>query len=209
MRELARRNLIGLPPVETGHRIEEVVGGGMCVGCGACSVATGGAIPISIGRRQSLTASLEGVAESDIRLGSKVCPFSDESRNEDEIAALAMPPGLDHDDRLGAYSQIVAGRLTDDSRLVGSSSGGLTSWVATKLLERGDVDGIIHVQPGDPLFSYQVSYSPDAVSANRKSMYYSTSFAQALQAIRGDGRSLCLHRCALLRPGGAVALRKR
>ena len=173
------------------YGIEDVVAGGLCVGCGACSVATSGAIPITIGRRQSFEASLAGVSEPDLRRASGVCPFSDESENEDRIAARVLPPGTPTDERIGGYRQIAAARVTDSGWLLGSSSGGLTSWTAVKLLERGDVQGIIHVRPdvtGDGLFSYQVSHSVEAFRSHRKSMYYSTSFADALQAIRGDGR---------------------
>lgn len=52
------------------HRIEEVVRRGMCIGCGACSAATGGAIPIKLGTHRLYQADLRGVQEADRRLGS-------------------------------------------------------------------------------------------------------------------------------------------
>lgn len=42
------------------HRIEEVVRRGMCIGCGACSAATGGAIPIKLGTHRLYQADLRG-----------------------------------------------------------------------------------------------------------------------------------------------------
>jgi hypothetical protein len=70
------------------HTIEDTVARGMCIGCGACSVATNGAIPLTLGRGGMYSASLDGVAGEEIRRGSRVCPFSDDALDED---ALGIP----------------------------------------------------------------------------------------------------------------------
>lgn len=174
------------------HGLENVVSGDMCVGCGACSVASGGKIPVTIGRFGSYKADLGGIDEATRRAAGKVCPFSDESRNEDSIAADVFPATMDHLDILGKFGGVYAGRLADDELLEGSSSGGLTSWVARKLLEKGLVDGVIHVgasdDPSGELFGYQVSFSAEELLGKRKSAYYATSFAEAVRSVRGDGR---------------------
>ncbi|MBN0974530.1 MULTISPECIES: Coenzyme F420 hydrogenase/dehydrogenase, beta subunit C-terminal domain [unclassified Gordonia (in: high G+C Gram-positive bacteria)] len=173
------------------HNIENVVDRQMCVGCGACSVATGGAIPISISTRQSYEADITGVNSEDRSAASAVCPFSDDSKNEDELAEQLFSPDLASHSLLGKYSDVFAGRLSDDASLLESSSGGLTSWVASRLVELGHVDGVVHMGPSGQdglLFKYQVSYSGDAVRGKRKSMYYSASFAEVVESIRGDGK---------------------
>lgn len=177
------------------HAIEDVVARGMCVGCGACAVRTDNRVSVTIGRRRSFEADLSNASPADLRAASRVCPFSDESRNEDRIADAAFPE-LAHDPRVGRYSGLFAGRLRDEGRLLGSSSGGLTSWVAEQLLARGDVDAVIHVSASeDPalgLFAYRVSSTPEAYRSQRKSMYYATTMADVLTGIRGDGRSYAL-----------------
>ncbi|MBS4753324.1 Coenzyme F420 hydrogenase/dehydrogenase, beta subunit C-terminal domain [Nocardioides sp. zg-ZUI104] len=173
------------------HRIEEVVARGMCVGCGGCGAATGGAIPVTIGKHGVYQASLEGVGEADRRVGSKVCPFSDEALNEDTLGAPRPDSSMRTDSRVGAYSNILAGRRTDDEALPKSSSGGLTSWTLQRLIETGKVDGVIHVGGTDgagELFEYVVSESVDEVESRRKSQYYSTSMHKALLSVRGNGR---------------------
>jgi coenzyme F420 hydrogenase subunit beta len=173
------------------HDIEEVIAGGMCVGCGACSVATSGAISVTIGTRQSFEASLNGVSPENVRIGSRVCPFSDESKNEDELAEQIFPQDSLNDERLGKFRSIFAGRRAEVDELIGSSSGGLTSWVASQLLEKGYVDGVIHMGPdgeSSEMFGYQVSYSTDEIAAKRKSTYYASTFTDAVSAIRGDGK---------------------
>lgn len=173
------------------HRIEEVVERGMCVGCGGCGAATSGAIPVTIGRLGVYQASLDDVSEKDRRIGSRVCPFSDESADEDALGAPQGPTGLNSDPRLGQFSKVAAGRRSADRTLAGSSSGGLTSWTLTKLLEGGQVDGVIHVGSSDStggLFQYVVSESLEEIDERRKSQYYSTSMDQALLSVRGNGR---------------------
>ncbi|HWI31644.1 MAG TPA: Coenzyme F420 hydrogenase/dehydrogenase, beta subunit C-terminal domain [Microbacterium sp.] len=173
------------------HTIEDVVGRGMCVGCGACAARTGGAVRVQIGTRRSYEADLTGATPAAVREASRVCPFSDESRNEDAIANDRFA-GLRHDPRVGYFSTLKAARLNDESRLMGSSSGGLTSWVAEQLLRRDRVDAVIHVTPthteSGPMFSYTTSDTPEAFAAERKSMYTATTMADILQAVRGNGK---------------------
>ncbi|WP_394554212.1 Coenzyme F420 hydrogenase/dehydrogenase, beta subunit C-terminal domain [Agromyces sp. MMS24-JH15] len=173
------------------HGIEDVVRGGMCVGCGACAVRTDGRISLELGRRRSWEADLADVVEPDLRAASRVCPFSDEARNEDQLGASRFP-GLPHDPRVGRYSGLFAGRLVDEARLLGASSGGLTGWVAEQLLVRGDVDAVIHVatseDPAKGLFAYRVTDEPATYRSRRKSLYYATTFADVLAGVRGDGR---------------------
>jgi hypothetical protein len=99
------------------HRIEDVVARGMCVGCGACAVRTAGAIPVTIGRHGVFQAQLEGVDPEAIRDASRVCPFSDESVNEDALTQERFS-GLPTDDLLGAHLEILAGRRTSEDELV-------------------------------------------------------------------------------------------
>ncbi len=168
--------------------IDEVVSRGMCSGCGGCSVATGGRIPVTIGRYGTRQADVSGADEATRRLGSRVCPFADESPDEDTVAAERFAE-LDHDPRTGYHRAIAAGRMADDTSVTDSSSGGLTTWVAREALRAGLVDGVIHAGPvADELVGYVVSRTEDELMGRRKSQYYPTSFADAMLSIRGDGR---------------------
>ncbi|MGN7158178.1 Coenzyme F420 hydrogenase/dehydrogenase, beta subunit C-terminal domain [Dietzia cercidiphylli] len=81
--------------------------------------------------------------------------------------------------------------MTSDETRLGSSSGGLVSWIACKLLATGVVDGIIHVRSrvgsGEPLFEFGVSHTVEEVLANRKSIYYPVEFSKALESARSHG----------------------
>ncbi|GAA1762361.1 Coenzyme F420 hydrogenase/dehydrogenase, beta subunit C-terminal domain [Agromyces humatus] len=133
-------------------------------------------------------ADLTGATPAQIRQADSVCPFSDASKDEDRIAAERYGD-LPSDSRIGRYGSIHAGRLTDDARVMGSSSGGLTSWFLGELLDRRLVDGVIHVgrDGGRELFGYTISRSAEDLLASRKSMYYSTTLAEVVREVRGDG----------------------
>lgn len=168
------------------HRIEETVARGICIGCGACSAATGGAVRVQLGRTRLYEAVLDDASEPQIRAASRVCPFSDESPNEDELRAPHTDPTMSADPRLGVHSRTFAGRVTDESYLLGSSSGGLASWLVERLITEGHADAVIHVGASTPddgeLFRQGISNREEA-GTRRKSQYYATTMADALRRV--------------------------
>lgn len=178
------------------HNISDTVARGMCIGCGTCSVATDGAIPLVLTRRGLYSAVLDGVAEQDLERASRVCPFSDDAPDEDELGA-PTPEGnaLPLDPRLGHHGRVLAGRHRSDDYLLGSSSGGLTSWLLDQLLQRELVDAVIHVgraDADDALFQYTITTTSSSVTAQRKSQYYPTTLRDVLDVARQDGRRYAL-----------------
>ena len=171
------------------HGITEVVDRQMCVGCGACSIRTSGAIPVTLGPLGLYQADIRSATPEQLSAGSRVCPFSDAAKDEDELSQLRHG-ALPRDGRVGRHLSIHAGRLTDPDRLAGSSSGGITSWLLGQLLEQGLGDAVIHVGRGEgaELFEYTVSRTAAELLGSRKSMYYSTTLAGVVEGIRGDGR---------------------
>lgn len=175
------------------YRVSDVVSDGLCVGCGACSVATSGTVFVELDKLGIYQADLGHASPEELAAADSVCPFSDSSPNEDVLSAslfddsphLTLHPGLGYTDT------IFAGRVADDSSIAGSSSGGMTTWILSELLSRKMVDAVIHVgatgQPGS-VFAYQVSDSVEELQGKRKSAYYSTSYADVVNQIRGDGR---------------------
>ncbi|MCJ1706814.1 Coenzyme F420 hydrogenase/dehydrogenase, beta subunit C-terminal domain [Microbacterium sp. VKM Ac-2923] len=175
---------------ETSSRpgIVNVIERNMCVGCGACGVATGGRIPVTIRPRGYYEADIAGASPADLATASRVCPFTNESEDEDTVAHRLFPD-LPKDGRIGHHRSLFAGRVADDGEIPFSSSGGLTSWTASRLLERGLIDGVIHVgNVEQPMFGYVVSTTIGELRDGRKSKYYPATFDEVLRGIRGDGR---------------------
>ena len=169
--------------------IDRVVASGSCVGCGACSVRTGGAIPVRLNDFGVWQANLDTADSAARAAGSIVCPFADESPNETALAEELFPSGLETHPELGRLQGVFTAQVSDEAYLEGSSSGGLTSWILLQLLEQGLIDGVIHVgHSTDELFSYVVSHSHSEVLERRKSAYYSTSMTSAIESVRGNGK---------------------
>lgn len=172
--------------------IGRVVDGGYCVGCGACAVASDGAISIDRNQWGYYQAKLHGANQVQLSAASQVCPFADESPNETVLADRFVHSCQEFDFRIGKYRALWAGRINDVEAIVDSSSGGLTTWVCSKLLNLGLVDGVIHVGRAEDgngeLFRFMVSTSIEALRSGRKSQYYSLSFDEVLKTIRDDGR---------------------
>lgn len=168
------------------HRIEETVARGICIGCGACSFATSGAIPVRIGSQGVYLADLSSASSADLRKASKVCPFSDEAPNENMLGAPHVDENARADSYLGPFTSVFAGRVNDDAYLDGSSSGGLTSWLLSQLIERKVIDGVISVGLArgtrDELFEYTVQYGEQSKS-ERKSKYYATTLGAVLDQV--------------------------
>lgn len=177
------------------HRIEETIARDICIGCGACGVASGGAIKITLGPTRMYAADLADAPEDAVRRASRVCPFSDESPDEDALGAPHPVAGMHKDEFLGQYTKTFAGRVNDEEYLKGSSSGGLTSWLTTRLVEHGYADAVISVgkaPTGDgALFEYGSSQTP-AVAQTRKSHYYAASMSEVLDEVAKSDRKYVL-----------------
>ncbi len=171
--------------------IGRVVAGGFCVGCGACAVASP-IITMKRGATGEIRAVLDDVQPERLVEATGVCPFADESTNEDVLAARLFPEAPKQDPLIGRYIGLHAGRVADEQQIVDSSSGGLTHWMAETLLRSGSVDGVVHLGHGDgpasDMFRFGVSRSVEALLAARKSKYYGADFADAVRSIRGDGK---------------------
>lgn len=176
------------------HTIEQTIERGICTGCGACAFATGGAIEMMPSPRGILLPLITRATPDQISTASRVCPFSDDAPNEDELGPPTAVAELHHDSRVGAYTTIRAGRSTSDDYLTGSSSGGLTSWLAGELLRRKVVDGVLHVGRAvdGALFGYTASRLDSEIAAQRKSHYFATSMNEVLARVRGDGMTYAI-----------------
>jgi coenzyme F420-reducing hydrogenase beta subunit len=82
---------------------------------------------------------------------------------------------------------LYAGHAAEGNFRADGSSGGIATWLLTKMADEGLIDGVIHVKAGGPdgvLFSYQVSRSPAGIRAGAKSRYYPVELSRALAQVR-------------------------
>lgn len=157
--------------------IEKVIDNGFCIGCGTCKVVNPEAVDIHF---------QDGIYEAEIynrerlkSLASKVCPFSDDSKNENELKL--KDPRLKDSKYIGPYSKILTGGVSSDSSRENASSGGMTSWVLGALFNSKLVDSIIHVrESGHGHFEFSIADSNEEILNNKKSKYYPVTLSEVL-----------------------------
>ncbi|OWV92826.1 coenzyme F420 hydrogenase [Rhizobium sp. R72] len=116
-----------------------------------------------------------------------ICPFSPLAENEDDLAARHFATAAKCDPLLGRFEKAFVGHVEEGDFRANGSSGGLVTWVAAELLQRGLVDAVAHVgetDSGDRLFRYRLSRSIEDLKAGAKSRYYPVELSGVLDAIR-------------------------
>ena len=171
---------------------ENVVPGGFCVGCGACVVPNSntGINEISLNSIGQFEPVLSGIEQEASLAADKVCPFSDDALDEDELRTLLFSGNKNYDERIGSFDSVFVGNAGDSNgfRMQGSS-GGLTNWLLSVLLEKGLVDAVIVVSgaiSGSSLYSYRVVEDPTELAGSAKSKYYPVEMSKVIALIRSS-----------------------
>lgn len=164
-----------------------------CVGCGSCAYLDP-AFNIAKSADGCYQASIQGSIANEDAVNS-ACPFAS-SINEDVLGAELFSEQADihHDQYLGYWLNAYVGYASADGWRSRGSSGGMVSWLASKMLEDGLVDAVIHVKDGpDPehMYTYQVSHNVDELKTGAKSKYYPVEMSEVLSYVHEhDGKYL-------------------
>ena len=169
-------------------KMERIISGGYCIGCGACKAADP-SIRIELDQYGKFQAQETESSGNDSSTALKVCPFSDEGPNEDELGKRLFGDACLHDESLGYYQKLFVGHIQEDQFRAEGASGGLISWVLAELLRRGKIDAVAHVKkvecPDDGvLFRYGISRTEDEIRSGAKSRYYPVEMSGVLEQIR-------------------------
>ncbi len=179
------------------EKLNRIISGGYCIGCGACAAMDPDQICMEFDQygmyQPQFNGELDAVAAGAIL---KVCPFSDEGPNEDELALNLFPETMQNE-QLGRYSALYAGYVAESEFREKGSSGGMVSWILTELLATNKVDAIIHMQPSEGgnckrLFSYAVSETEAEVLKGAKSKYYPMEMSEVLGFIKKSDKRYAL-----------------
>lgn len=170
--------------------ISKVIDNGYCIGCGACTLIDNENINIEVREAGFYEARMNKENVSDDIL-NKICPFSEDSKNEDELSeALYNNSFNEFDSRVGYYNSVYAGNVKSKRSRETSSSGGMTTWFAEKLMQKGEVEAVIHVGSSGEMFGYRVSESIDELRnrKNKKSRYYPVTLDELLCSIQDSNK---------------------
>lgn len=167
--------------------LNEVINSELCVGCGACTVDTD--ITMDWNKNGFLVpSSIAGLVE----YANKVCPFNlvpeDCVKTEDELADKFLNEADNKHIKIGKYINTYVGYSHEYRKT--SSSGGVATYVLSKLLEQGVVDYIVSVGEGEKdHYTYTISSTKDELLKCSKTKYYPVSMSDVLKEIsRVDGK---------------------
>lgn len=165
--------------------IREVVREGFCIGCGACT-AQSGAATIARNKYGEFVADIQDCNQSELERMNVSCPFSDAAPNETELARTVFghQPNIRFGKEVGVFTGLYAG-YSETYRKWGSS-GGVVSWLLSKMMNDGVVDKVIVVgQSGDNdrFFDFRVVDNSEDLITTGTSFYYPVSFDRVLQYV--------------------------
>lgn len=164
--------------------IESVIANGLCVGCGGCKAHLNNHVNIAMQPTGFYKANIKE-ASGNLSSASKLCPFSSDNLNEDNLGEVLFK-NKKHDTKIGFYNAIYTGHVTNEKDRKSSSSGGLTTWFASKLLINNEIDAVVHVGESEGLFEYRVSKTLIELNEkpNKKSRYYPVTFESLIDYLK-------------------------
>lgn len=122
---------------------------------------------------------------------AEICPFSPEAANEDELSKWCFGEQQHRSKQLGYVLAAYVGHVMEGEFRETGSSGGMASWILTRLLRKGLVDAVVHVgarnRETDPcFFHYKISRNEEDILAGAKSRYYPVELSRVLEIIRSE-----------------------
>lgn len=180
--------------MNTPQIIDTVVKNDLCIGCGVCIYACPSkALKMEWNEYGFLIPQLTGSCDLN---GDclQVCPFNPfpekEVRTENELGDIYLTTAPSHHPKIGKYNAIYAGH-SNEFRLT-SSSGGMGTYIFTKLLSNGIVDHVFSVKestkPGSH-YEYAINSSKEELLQASKTRYFPVTLSEVMSKIKSlDGR---------------------
>ncbi|QXE01059.1 Coenzyme F420 hydrogenase/dehydrogenase, beta subunit C-terminal domain [Terribacillus sp. DMT04] len=180
---------------------EKIISNDYCTGCGICASSTDSPFKMKMnedGRFIPVMKEDWRTENNDTEYNPMdLCPFSDRVENETDIGQqLFEKYKSKFNEYTGFTIKNYAGYVNEQNFRRQGSSGGMGNWIAYKLLESGEVDGIIHVKETDSdnkkIFKYDISYDLEQLKDGAKSKYYPVELSEVLQLVRQNEGSFAL-----------------
>ncbi|GAB4531195.1 MAG: Coenzyme F420 hydrogenase/dehydrogenase, beta subunit C-terminal domain [Pleurocapsa sp.] len=169
---------------------DTVVNGGYCSGCGACAAVVNSPLKMALDNYGRLQPTKKEEVEANNAQVLAVCPFSDESLNEDRIGEELFSSDCTYHDRIGYHLATYAGYVTEKDFRDRGSSGGMGTWILNELLNQNLIDEVIHVKQHQPdendprLFRFEISDSIAEIRRGAKSRYYPVEMSEVINLVR-------------------------
>lgn len=167
-----------------------VITNGYCIGCGACASIEHSPFSIRMDNYGNYVAVLESEFDDTNSKLLQVCPFSNQSLNEDRLSQHFLSDAPYNDPYIGRYLNCYTGYVAEGHFREKGSSGGIGKWIGYKLLQTNLIDYFIHVIPvsGERsesiLFEYGIEDDSQKVIAGSKSSYYPVRLDKVVKEIK-------------------------
>ncbi|PIR54033.1 coenzyme F420 hydrogenase [Candidatus Peregrinibacteria bacterium CG10_big_fil_rev_8_21_14_0_10_42_8] len=183
------------PHHHTDRLLQNVVAGGYCIGCGVCAARENSSLRIVLDNDGKLQACAKKIHSGDTVNVCAICPFSGESPDETVLGGNLSSYNTEYNHYIGYYQNLYAGHVERNSERINSASGGLVTWLLVTLLQKGMIDGVVHVRPCKPTASnplvlqYRISRTEEEIRSGAGSHYYPIEMSSVLKEIReNEGR---------------------
>lgn len=172
--------------------IDKVIKNDHCIGCGVCTLNKNFKIKFnSYGEYKAERIKITELHDFEDR----ICPFSDNAIDEDEISRIRFDENLNESKFIGKYIGVYAGFVEKSIRSKSSSGGGATL-LASYLLTHKYVDEVYHVEPyrdSEKLFRFTKSQTDEEIKQRAKSRYYPVTFADVIkEMMKSDKKKLII-----------------
>lgn len=162
-------------------KIQDVIENGFCIGCGNCEAACKDSFKTNeneLGLIQSTQ-----IREDAPSIADKICPFSNEDKDEDYFNLPYKAESNAYSPELGYYRNVFAGFDNDLDARISSSSGGLVSHLISELFDRGSISGAIvatNSETAPARLEYAIIRSIAEINNARKSKYHMVSHGEVI-----------------------------
>lgn len=171
--------------------IDRVIESGLCIGCGACEYIAPDTYQVTWDSSKKRYKS-SVIATDRTTTKSDVCPFSNYSESESVIASKYLD--VEHlNDYIGYYDTLLGGRVVG-KHLLERSSGGISTYLQSYLIENGIIDEVISVAYGEEgvRFKYSILRSNKEILSSAKSAYYPVSMKDVLDYIKNNDKNFVI-----------------
>ncbi|MEA5111754.1 hypothetical protein SDC9_40153 [bioreactor metagenome] len=157
-----------------------------CIGCGICTTLHD--LGLFMDDYGKYNINIDGINSQVSTEVLKICPFSSNTENEDQIGKSLFESDESHkSEQLGYYLKCYIGHVYNDEIRSNSSSGGIITWLLAELLDNNLITHAVHVGKSKSLpilFEYVISTSTKSIYAGSSSRYYPVELSKILDYIK-------------------------
>lgn len=159
-----------------------------CIGCGNCSIEDDSAFRIELDDF-GMYKSIKLNDDFNYPLISKICPFTDESLDENQLSSKYFNNCNNHNGYIGYYDSLYAGHVQEGNYRSIATSGGIISWILCELKRIGNIDYVIHVKESknkkeELFFKYSISETNEEILSGAKSRYYPIEMSEVMKIVQ-------------------------